>query len=87
MANYLVVTLMETAQSLLWSLRTELFKLIELYLGEHLEMAGHSVVRLEGKDFLITVEVFLDTELFELLDLYSGDGLGINAHHFRSPRM
>ena len=53
----------------------ELLKLVDLYLGDSLKTAGHLVVKLEGKDCMVSVEVFQHTELFNLVELNLEDYL------------
>ena len=48
------------------SLDAKLFKLVEVYSEDSLEMRGHSVVQLRRRDCLVTAEVFHDSSLIQL---------------------
>ena len=54
---------------------TEVLYLVEVYLGDSLEMVGQSVGTKEGRDFAQSLLRSLRTDFFESGELYSEDGI------------
>ena len=70
MAGYSVVTLQgETEWFLLWSPRLELFRSVELYLGDGLEMLDNSVATVAEKLSMVVLEASQDTDIFKSIEL------------------
>ena len=57
----------------------QIFELVELYLGDVLEMAGYLMVT-QGEENKWLLLQSPGTELFKLAELYLGDGFKMEGH-------